>query len=179
MGEDYSERWATIDRNGGRHHLGIDGRLAPEAAPRARLPGNNRAAARNLKYMRAFAEAWPDLEFVQQVVALLPWGHSMTAIRQVVRLKLTLDGIEPKVERWLVVPLKIRLDRLHQTLQAAMGWTDSHLWEIRAGDTGWSIPDPTAAFADQPQDARKATLRTIIADTGVKRLTYLYDFGDG
>jgi hypothetical protein len=97
MGEDYSERWATIDRNGGRHHLGIDGRLAPEAAPRARLPGNNRAAARNLKYMRAFAEAWPDLEFVQQVVALLPWGHSMTAIRQVVRLKLTLDGIEPKV----------------------------------------------------------------------------------
>lgn len=29
-------------------------------------------SARNLKYMRAFAEAWPDGEFVQQVVALLP-----------------------------------------------------------------------------------------------------------
>jgi predicted nuclease of restriction endonuclease-like (RecB) superfamily len=33
-------------------------------------------SARNLKYMRAFAEAWPDLQFVQQVVALLPWGHN-------------------------------------------------------------------------------------------------------
>lgn len=33
-------------------------------------------SARNLKYMRAFAEAWPDLKFVQQVVALLPWGHN-------------------------------------------------------------------------------------------------------
>lgn len=34
-------------------------------------------SARNLKYMRAFAEAWPDIEFVQQVVALLPWGHNL------------------------------------------------------------------------------------------------------
>jgi predicted nuclease of restriction endonuclease-like (RecB) superfamily len=34
-------------------------------------------SARNLKYMRAFAEAWPDPEFVQQVVALLPWGHNV------------------------------------------------------------------------------------------------------
>jgi len=27
--------------------------------------------------MRAFAEAWPDREFVQQVVAQLPWGHNV------------------------------------------------------------------------------------------------------
>jgi predicted nuclease of restriction endonuclease-like (RecB) superfamily len=33
--------------------------------------------ARNLKYMRAFAEAYPDREFVQQVVAQLPWGHQV------------------------------------------------------------------------------------------------------
>lgn len=31
---------------------------------------------RNLKYMRAFAEAWPDSQFVQQLVAQLPWGHN-------------------------------------------------------------------------------------------------------
>ena len=29
---------------------------------------------RNLKYMRAFAEAWPDAKFVQQAAAQLPWG---------------------------------------------------------------------------------------------------------
>lgn len=32
---------------------------------------------RNLKYMRAVAEANPDFQFVQQVVAQLPWGHNV------------------------------------------------------------------------------------------------------
>ena len=35
---------------------------------------------RNLKYMRAFAEAWPDAEFVQQAAAQLPWFHLCTLI---------------------------------------------------------------------------------------------------
>jgi predicted nuclease of restriction endonuclease-like (RecB) superfamily len=33
--------------------------------------------ARNLRYMRAMAEAYPDADFVQQVVAQLPWGHQV------------------------------------------------------------------------------------------------------
>jgi len=32
---------------------------------------------RNLKYMRAFAEAHPDEQFVQQAVAQIPWGHNV------------------------------------------------------------------------------------------------------
>ena len=35
---------------------------------------------RNLKYMRAFSEVWPDAEFVQQVAAQLPWFHLCTLI---------------------------------------------------------------------------------------------------
>ncbi len=35
---------------------------------------------RNLKYMRAFAEAWPDREFVQQAAARLPWFHLCTLL---------------------------------------------------------------------------------------------------
>jgi predicted nuclease of restriction endonuclease-like (RecB) superfamily len=35
---------------------------------------------RNLKYMRAFADAWPDEAFVQQAVARLPWGHNMVLL---------------------------------------------------------------------------------------------------
>src|ERR1041385_6508774 len=31
----------------------------------------------NLLYMRAFAEAWPEESFVQQVVGQIPWGHSL------------------------------------------------------------------------------------------------------
>lgn len=37
-------------------------------------------SARNLKYMRAFADAWPDGEFVQRVVAQLPWGHNVSLL---------------------------------------------------------------------------------------------------
>jgi len=35
---------------------------------------------RNLKYMRAFAEAWPDAEFVQAVLAQLPWYHQIALL---------------------------------------------------------------------------------------------------
>ena len=35
---------------------------------------------RNLKYMRAFAEAWPDREFVQAVLAQLPWYHQLALL---------------------------------------------------------------------------------------------------
>lgn len=35
---------------------------------------------RNLKYMRAFAEAWPDVEFVQGVLAQLPWYHQLALL---------------------------------------------------------------------------------------------------
>lgn len=35
---------------------------------------------RNLKYMRAFAEAWPEPEFVQQAAAQLPGGHKLVLL---------------------------------------------------------------------------------------------------
>lgn len=92
-------------------------------------------------------------------------------------LKITLDDVEPKVVRRIEVPLSIRLDRLHATLQAALGWTNSHLWELRAGETGWGIPDRD--WGDGPNDAAKATLIDVLRDTGARKLTYLYDFGDG
>lgn len=95
----------------------------------------------------------------------------------IARLHVTLDDVEPEVMRRLEVPLDIRLDRLHLTLQAALGWTNSHLWEIRARETGWGIPDPD--WPDGPLDGRKATLLDVLEDTGAKTLHYLYDFGDG
>lgn len=35
-------------------------------------------SVRNLKYMRKFASEYPDAQFVQQLVAQLPWGHIVT-----------------------------------------------------------------------------------------------------
>src|SRR6516165_9095431 len=95
----------------------------------------------------------------------------------IARLNITLDDVEPKVVRRIEVPLAIRLDRLHMALQAAMGWTDSHLYEIRAGDVGWGVPDRDGGHG--PLDAREARLVDVLEDVGVKTLRYLYDFGDG
>jgi len=97
----------------------------------------------------------------------------------IARLRVKLVNVEPIVLRQIEVPLNIRLDRLHLVLQAAMGWTNSHLYEIRARDVGWGMPDPDDDFADGPLDARKARLVDVLEDTGARSLTYLYDFGDG
>lgn len=42
---------------------------------RQAFPEMKGLSPRNLKYMRAFASAWPDEEVVQQLVAQIPWGH--------------------------------------------------------------------------------------------------------
>lgn len=35
---------------------------------------------RNLKYMRTFANTWSDMEFVQEVLAQLPWYHQLALL---------------------------------------------------------------------------------------------------
>src|SRR5665213_5127 len=47
---------------------------------------------RNLKYMRAFAEAWPDEAIVQQLVAQIPWGHNVRIPGPRSRLPKTASG---------------------------------------------------------------------------------------
>ncbi|MGI4870246.1 MAG: DUF1016 N-terminal domain-containing protein [Janthinobacterium lividum] len=44
---------------------------------RHEFPESTGYSVRNIKYMRAFAAAWPDEQFVQQVVAQIPWGHNV------------------------------------------------------------------------------------------------------
>jgi predicted nuclease of restriction endonuclease-like (RecB) superfamily len=47
---------------------------------RAAFPAMKGFSARNLKYMRSFAEAWPDPQIVQQAVGQLPWGHNLVLL---------------------------------------------------------------------------------------------------
>jgi len=80
----------------------------------------------------------------------------------IARLKIALDDVTPTVLRRIEVPFNIRLDRLHLAIQAAMGWTNTHLYEIRARDVGWGIPDRD--WGDGPLDARKARLAAVLED---------------
>lgn len=47
---------------------------------RVSFPDMQGFSPRNLKYMRAFAEAWPDESFVQGVLAQLPWYHQLALL---------------------------------------------------------------------------------------------------
>lgn len=47
---------------------------------RTAFPHMKGFSPRNLKSMRAFADAWPDAEFVQQAAARWPWSHLCTPI---------------------------------------------------------------------------------------------------
>ena len=47
---------------------------------RTAFPEMKGFSPRNLKYMRAFGEAWPDEEFVQAVLAQLPWYHQLALL---------------------------------------------------------------------------------------------------
>lgn len=60
---------------------------------RTAFPQMKGFSPRNLKYMRAFAEAWPDSGFVQEVLAQLPWYHQLALLD-----KLSTDGDR----RWYV-----------------------------------------------------------------------------
>ncbi len=47
---------------------------------RSAFPEMQGFSPRNLKYMRAFARAWPDMAFVQEVLAQLPWYHQLALL---------------------------------------------------------------------------------------------------
>jgi predicted nuclease of restriction endonuclease-like (RecB) superfamily len=47
---------------------------------RSAFPDMQGFSVRNLKYMRAFAQCWTDIQFVQQLLHKLPWGHNLVLL---------------------------------------------------------------------------------------------------
>ena len=61
-----------------------------------------------------------------------------------VRIKVTLKDVKPEVMRRLVVPVTLRLDRLHLTLQEAFGWTNTPEFVREYHDAHTSLRQPRA-----------------------------------
>jgi predicted nuclease of restriction endonuclease-like (RecB) superfamily len=78
-------------------------------------------SVRNLKYMRAFAEAWPDREIVQQLAAQIPWGQNCVLIDRVKDADTRAFYIRKTVEHgWSRSVLIHQLDtKLHKRLGKA------------------------------------------------------------
>lgn len=99
-------------------------------------------------------------------------------------VRVDLDGAEPPIWRRLLLAGELTLDRLHVVLQAAMGWTDSHLHHFRIGpDAQDHLVEPFLTdFAESEGEEgiheREVRLDQVVAEPG-HRLFYEYDFGDG
>lgn len=93
----------------------------------------------------------------------------------VLQVRVTLEGVGPVIWRRLLVPGGVRLPRLHQMLQAAMGWTDSHLHQFRIDGVLWGMH-----FDDWSDDELDEATVTVAGAVGAtRRFFYDYDFGDG
>lgn len=104
----------------------------------------------------------------------------MAAGESVLQLKVSLVGAsDPPVWRRVLVPARMRLDRLHDVIQAAMGWEDYHLHAFTAGDVDYGPPDPDGP--PDPELGHRDERRTAVGDViGERRdrMRYVYDFGD-
>ena len=113
------------------------GRLARDL--RRAFPDQKGFSPRNLKYMRAFAEAWPNEPFVQEVLAQITWYHNIAILEKV-------DDQERRI--WYV----------HQTIE--QGWSrnilvhqiDSGLYERQGRaltNFDRTLPAPRSDLAQQ------------------------------
>jgi predicted nuclease of restriction endonuclease-like (RecB) superfamily len=57
------------------------------------FPDMKGLSPRNLKYMRAFAEAWPDRKIVQQLAAQIPWFHNCLLLQKIT---------DPEIREWYI-----------------------------------------------------------------------------
>src|SRR5207237_3724478 len=94
------------------------------------------------------------------------------ATDHIARLSIALDEVKPEVLRRVEVPLTLSLDRLHVVIQAAMGWSNSHLFEFRVSGVAWCIPDTDRGSADT-RDVQKASLMQLLESAGGERLRFV------
>lgn len=89
---------------------------------RQAFPDMQGLSPRNLKYMRAFAEAWPDREIVQRVVAQLPWRQNIALLERLSSVEERLWYAQQTVANgWSQPILCLHIDRqLHKRLGGAV-----------------------------------------------------------
>ena len=57
------------------------------------------------------------------------------------QIKVTLNGTSPPIWRRLLIPGDVTLEHLHTIIQAAMGWTNSHLHQFKINGELWGDPE--------------------------------------
>ncbi len=102
---------------------------------------------------------------------------------EVLRVRIDLVGAKPPIWRRLDVRGDVTLDHLHHLLQAAMGWTDSHLHRFTPHPTArgrdpWFVTEFDRDEGEEGTPEESARLDQVLRAKG-DVLSYEYDFGDG
>ncbi|MBP9904505.1 MAG: plasmid pRiA4b ORF-3 family protein [Rhodoferax sp.] len=100
------------------------------------------------------------------------------AVPSVFTLRVELAESVPTIWRKIEIDSRATLEVLHHILQAAMGWTDSHLHEFEIAGKRYAKPEEDE-YGDFPDtlDEAQFTLKDLVKKG--KTFAYLYDFGDG
>ena len=85
------------------------------------------------------------------------------------QIRIDLEDVDPPIWRRLLIPSDIRLSRLHDVFQAAMGWTDSHLHAFTIGTKryGMHLDD----YLEDELDEKKFTLAKCRGAHGTSRFS--------
>ena len=110
----------------------------------------------------------------------LAQSQRLSAADTVYQFKITLLENHPPI--WRRIQVKdCTLDKLHEHIQTAMGWTNSHLNQFKIGEQRYA--DPMLMEEDFEefgyQDSTTTKISSILPKTGKRlRFQYEYDFGD-
>jgi hypothetical protein len=103
---------------------------------------------------------------------------AIDSLNEIATLRIELLDTDPVIWRQVEVPTSITLKGLHDVVQAAMGWYDQHLWELRQGRQRYGQSIPGDDWGGSPTiQADKVRLREILKPKKTV-LDYVYDFGD-
>jgi hypothetical protein len=100
------------------------------------------------------------------------------------RVRVDLDGAKPPLWRRLELASDLTLDELHEVLQIAFGWTNSHLHRFAAGPRAWGPESEhylcpfDVAEGSQGVPEERVRLDELLVEPK-DRFFYEYDYGDG
>lgn len=96
---------------------------------------------------------------------------------QIMQLKITLFGIEPKIYRIVQVPATITLRNLHKVIQRVMEWENYHLYQFVKDRQSFGPKSGDFDMAELQND-KSVPVAELLPKIRHK-LHYEYDFGDG
>ena len=122
---------------------------------------------------------FPDRGMVARPPSVAPVPQAPSRLR----VRVELVESDPPIWRRLDLASDLTLADLHEVLQTAMGWTDSHLHQFFVGpERDYTVQPFLTDFSEDEVDVgiheRTVRLDQVLVNIG-DRLFYDYDFGDG